>query len=592
MEDIKKKVLLVDDEEKILNLIEKALEPDKSIYDVLKAKSAEEALDILKKDRHIVLIVTDIRMAGMTGLDLYGIVRQEYPDVMVIIMTAHKNEEVLKEIQASGCLHFIEKPFKNEHIKGLILEILTRSNEGFIGTLKNIKLIDIIQMCCLSSGSIDIHVSKDDKKGIICIRTGEIVHANCDDDYGENAFFEILGWNGGRFETQVETQIDKKSIEKGWEYLLLEAARIEDELQRTNTEVKMEDTKTSYHDNGNIRVMIVDDSHMMRRIIKEALDSDKMIDVVGVAKNGEEALGKLDELKPDLITLDANMPVMDGNTTLKYIMIKDPCPVSIISNMDSDTQNNIVNFLRLGAVDFISKSSIKKDTHSQQQLIKRVKLAASAKISKFKRFREPKILLKGTTLYKEDDTCEKLIVVNSGAGGYSELIHLISKLPEETDACVVVLQTMPLELKNHLAKYLDERSMLSVQPLVSNSKLIRGRCYVGVNGCSLQLIKEKGTYHLIVDEDVKGNGNTLHAFDNFLSDVADSFNRHVKVGLLSGADVGDMKGLKRINENNGTIIVQELNSCMIPYSLESVVNAKLADQVSGSDEIVQKLIAP
>ncbi|MBW1812758.1 MAG: response regulator [Deltaproteobacteria bacterium] len=589
MENNKKKVLLVDDEEQILNLIVASLEPDKDTYDVLMANSGEEALEILKKEKSISVIVTDIKMTGMTGLDLYGVVREEYPDAMVIIMTGHKTEEVLKEVQASGCMHFIEKPFKNGHIKRLISELINRSDEGFVGTMKNIHLTDLIQMCCLSSEDIDIHVRKDDKKGIIYITQGEIVHAICDDEEGEKAFFGILGWTGGRFETQVATQVEKSSIEKGWQYLLMEGARKADEMKRRNAADEANNQQPLSHENGKIRVMIVDDSQMMCRIIKEALISDESIEVVGMAKNGEEALEKLEELKPDLITLDVNMPVMDGNTTLKYIMIKDPCPVSIISNIGSEAQLNILEFLRLGAVDFISKSSIKKDKQSQQQFIERVKLAASAKISKFKRFREPKIVCKENVPYKENGVCERIVIVNSGTGGYSEFINLISLLPERTDACVVALQTMPLELRSPLAEYLDKRSMMKVMPLDTEVKLTKGRCYMGVNGSSIQLKNENGNYHLIVEDNLEKDGVDICSFDNFLSDVAKSLNDCVQVALLSGAEIGDMEGLKSIKEKNGKILVQELNSCMVPYTLEDVVKAELAEQEAGAAEIVGKI---
>ena len=117
-----------------------------------------------------------------------------------------------------------------------------------------------------------------------------------------------------------------------------------------------------------LRVLIVDDSAVMCRALTEMLSSEEGIHVVGTARNGEEALEQIDRVRPDLITLDVNMPVMDGSTALKHIMIRNPCPVVIVSAVSQRRESNILNFLLLGAVDYIQKP-VRGEAMARQRLI-------------------------------------------------------------------------------------------------------------------------------------------------------------------------------------------------------------------------------
>ena len=463
------------------------------------------------------------------------------------------------------------------------------NDTGFAGTLKNIYLNDVIQMCCLSAINMAICVTKGSKKGTIFIKDGLVIHAICGNIEGEKAFYRIMGWENGSFETLGMLSVPKPTINKNVQSLLMEAARIADEQARQiNMPCKYEDKPGQ---SRICRVLIVDDSQMMCRILTDILSSDKDIVVAGTAKNGEEALKKIDELMPDLITLDVNMPVMDGSTTLKYIMINSPCPVVIISNISGGTHADVLDFLRLGAVEFIKKPTKTEDmTEQKQRLTEVVKTAASARISNFRRARSPGVLVKKRSESLGRSYCGKMVVLNSGAGGYAELIRLIPMLPTAPDSYLVVLQSMPIEFVSPLSDYLDTRSNMDILPIQAGAKLFGGRCYIGTNNYPLIFSPKEGCYSILTGDDLPYSDKKGNCFDYFLHSIADLYSGRVMVALLSGADTGDLSGLGHIKENNGRIIVQEVSSCMVSYPLEKAIRAGLVDKEADTDEIKDQII--
>ena len=582
-----KKVLIVDDDTGLLGLLSESLSVDNDKYTVLTAESGTEALEILLREE-IFLVVSDIKMPGITGLHLLTKIRAEYPQVKVILMTGFSSEEIRSQVKDNGCLHFLEKPFSTDYLIDLVREQIGIKDKGFEGTLKNVQLTDLIQMCCMSYLSMAISVKKGSEKGQIYFKDGDIIHAECEDSAGEDAFYKILTWENGSFETIDVVTAQKATIEKNYQYLLLEGLRRIDEKaikDDVGDEEQEEEILFSLLDDT-IRVLIVDDSPMMCRILSDILASDEEIEVVGTAGNGEEALKKIGELEPDLITLDVNMPVMDGSTALKHIMIKSPCPVVIISSVGNSSQMNVIDFLCLGAVDFIKKP-VKNDHFMQQQMMitKRIRLVAKAKINNFRRAKTALVLSEKDDKSDENLPCDRLVVLHSGAGGYTELIKTVSILPGDLNACIILLQTMPSEFIIPFTEYIDKRSRATILPLQNNSPLLGGRCYVGTSEYSLKLNSLGERYFLRSESEVSKSGQT----DKFLKSIADYYAKDVLIALMSGADVGDLDGLRNIKEKNGRIIAQKLNSCMVPYPIEKAIEAGLVDQEASYVEIAGQI---
>lgn len=224
-----KKVLIVDDEETLTWSMAKSLSKDKDKYEVLVANNGKEAINILNRHK-IDLVISDIRMPDINGLDLLLKIRKEYPQTKVIIMTAYGSSEIHKEANRRGSLFYIEKPFEISDIRRIILDLIGKK-KGFQGKVIGLQLTDIIQMNCLSRLTTALIITRDGEKGIIYLNEGEIVHAECGEKKGTEAFYTILSWQEGEFVSNIGVLPPVQTIYQSWEHLLVEAMRRNDEIR-------------------------------------------------------------------------------------------------------------------------------------------------------------------------------------------------------------------------------------------------------------------------------------------------------------------------------------------------------------------------
>jgi len=224
-----KRVLIVDDEEDLTWSISKHLSKDKDKYDLAAVNSATAALDVLSQVP-VELVVSDIRMPEMSGLDLLMEIRKNYPETKVIIMTAYGSSEIQQEANERGCFKYIEKPFELHELRQLVLDGI-EDKIGFEGKVSDMLLSDLVQFNCLGRLTNALHVQKDNYHGAIFFEEGNIVHAYVEDVEGEEAFFEILSWEGGGFSIDRDTKAEKETILKGWQTLMLEALKRVDEIR-------------------------------------------------------------------------------------------------------------------------------------------------------------------------------------------------------------------------------------------------------------------------------------------------------------------------------------------------------------------------
>jgi CheY-like chemotaxis protein len=222
-----KKVLIVDDEETLTWSMSKSLSKDKDKYEVIVANNGREALNLLKKNK-IDLVISDIRMPDINGLDLLVTVKKEYPQTKVIIMTAYGSYDVQKEANRRGSLFYVEKPFEISDIRKIIIDLIGKE-KGFRGKLFGLQLTDIIQMNCLGRLTTALIITRDGEKGVIYLNEGQIIHAECGDQKGADAFYKILSWQEGEFVSNVGFIPPIQTIYQNWEHLLVEAMRKNDE---------------------------------------------------------------------------------------------------------------------------------------------------------------------------------------------------------------------------------------------------------------------------------------------------------------------------------------------------------------------------
>jgi len=226
-----KRVLVVDDEADMLWMLQRNLNKDMKDVEILAAESGEEALSILS-DKKVNLVISDINMPGMNGLDLLLEINNRYPQTGVIIMTAYPSNTYENQAMLGGSLRFIEKPFDIKDMRQIVQDTLN-AEEGFQGTVDGIDLMDIVQFNGLARATAALKVTTaNNNEGMIFFKNGNVVHAMCDSESGESAFFKIISFQGGSLQNIRGVEPPVMSIKKSLESLLMEAASRSDEQEK------------------------------------------------------------------------------------------------------------------------------------------------------------------------------------------------------------------------------------------------------------------------------------------------------------------------------------------------------------------------
>src|SRR5690349_19144334 len=222
-----------------------------------------------------------------------------------------------------------------------------------------------------------------------------------------------------------------------------------------------------------IRVLVVDDSAFMRRVIGEAIASQADMELVGTANNGLAALLKVEQLQPDVVTLDVEMPEMDGLTALRHLMARYPRPVVTLSSLTQEGAATTLRALSIGAVDFVGKpsGSISMDFHRvREELLHKVRIAATARVRQrpavaTEPVRQPSLAPRPPlhTLSRGASSFERLVVIGSSTGGPRALGTVVPALPRDGSTAYLIVQHMPAGFTKSLADRLDSSSELSVR---------------------------------------------------------------------------------------------------------------------------------
>lgn len=227
MSENHKRVLIVDDEEDLTWTLSKKLSKDSDLFELYCMNSGREAIDLLNQ-MPFDLVITDVRMPEVSGLDLLVEIKQLYPATKVVIMTAYGSSDVQKAANTRGCFSYIEKPFEINELRQLILDAI-REKKGFKGSVSDFQLSDIIQLNCLGRLTSALKLNSEGEEGLICFQDGNIVHAETRHLEGEAAFYHIMSWPAGEFQVLRNYSPTRESITKGWQSLLLESLRRVDE---------------------------------------------------------------------------------------------------------------------------------------------------------------------------------------------------------------------------------------------------------------------------------------------------------------------------------------------------------------------------
>jgi two-component system chemotaxis response regulator CheB len=342
------------------------------------------------------------------------------------------------------------------------------------------------------------------------------------------------------------------------------------------------------------RVVVIDDSSFMRKTLTSILESDQTIEVVGHGKNGLDGIDKIKELKPDVITLDIDMPVMDGMTALKHVLIENPVPIVVVSSM---TNNGEVTFntLRLGVVDFIPKpsGSISVDMETQKaHLLERVKMAASVTMDNIKRVKVQTHDRKASDAGSQVFSPKSIVTLGASSGEHLSTIRILSHLPEDFPATVIVMFDVSSNIISSFSECINRFSKLPVAEISTPRELKKGHCYITSTDRSIKLLQDDLGRVLI-----ESAHQIDYPIDNMFYEAVEIYNEHVIGILLRGAGKDGIEGLAEIKRNYGTTIISDtscsLYNCQTSYAKDSdiadMIDRDIADMVLSCSEIADKL---
>lgn len=346
------------------------------------------------------------------------------------------------------------------------------------------------------------------------------------------------------------------------------------------------------------RILIVDDSAFMRRVIKDILMKDNDLEVIGHARNGKDALEKLADLKPDVITLDVEMPIMDGIETLKQIINLYPnIPVVMLSGLTQLGADMTMKALEIGAVDFIEKpkSIFNMDADDKkEEIIQKVKVASKVKLNVQKKIvkilNTPKKHIKLAGNYNQNSTFSNLVSIGTSTGGPRALQSIIPNIPQEINASIVVVQHMPREFTKSLANRLNSMSQINVKEAEDGEILEKGYCYIAPGDYHMTVIERSGgKLHIKLNHEEKVSGHRPSV--DVMMDSVSKISGYKKLGIILTGMGGDgAKGIKKIRENKGFTIAQDEESCVVFGMPKVAINKGAIDKVLPLDKIVYEII--
>jgi CheY-like chemotaxis protein len=567
---------------------------------------------------------------------------------------------------------------------------LQSNSQGFSGTI-NLQLTDLIQMVCLSRSDITILVKSSKGSGKIFVKDGQICHVQTEVLEGEPALFQLFQWKDGQFEVLPFEGVDVTSVDKSWEYLILEAMRLRDEeasvrvaespledfdvesstagelVEQDPTELRLaldkvlsssepsevagcmhsasvqliegvlsspEEEEEGFQEKSlddpitaergragldgeypgvrvpgeldagidkafditdpahrlelppkaasneipvqphvildtRVRILVVDDSSFFARQLKRTLEADPNIQVVGTAKNGKECLEFL-AAQPavDLITLDVQMPVMKGDTTLKNIMIRHPIPVLMISSFQTESLSKIFEFLQVGAIDFISKPEAQEDiVFYGKRLRDVVKRAARSEVSHFKRWRKPKTTSPCSSDF--DPSADRVLVILGAEGAYMDWFRL--PLPHLCrHGLVVGLQKISDLFVGRFCQLIEEGTCAKTQPLWHSEWVSPGKFYFGNGGLNAEMKLLSGPLSLGIEVASSDGLSWYEGAQLCLKQLAGQARERMSVYFLSGAHCLEPEVIEDLAGHGAQMILSPQDTVMCTDLVESI----------------------
>jgi two-component system chemotaxis response regulator CheB len=332
-----------------------------------------------------------------------------------------------------------------------------------------------------------------------------------------------------------------------------------------------------------IRVLVVDDSALMRKLIPQMLAADESIEVVGTAMDGSFCLKKIEELKPGVVTLDLEMPGMNGIDALKEIMRRQPLPVIVFSSHSTEGASVTMKALGLGAFDFVPKprDAAAHMAETARELIAKVKAAAECKL-------KPRMLSgvppKPVKLPVSAAAPNKVVAIGVSTGGPQALEYVLSQLPGDFPGAITVVQHMPGGFTDMFARRLDEVCPLRVKEAQSGDLLQPGRVLICPGNRHMKVRRLPMGDVVALSDEPRVNGHRPSA-DVLLRSVAEQFKTQAVGVLMTGMGDDGAEGLGAVKKEGGMTLAQSEESCVVYGMPKAAIERGYAIRVVGLDNI-------
>lgn len=354
------------------------------------------------------------------------------------------------------------------------------------------------------------------------------------------------------------------------------------------------------------KILVIDDSAFMRRVISDIINSDSRCETIGTAKNGKDGLEKIKKLNPDVVTLDIEMPIMTGLEMLEQLK-KENINVSVIvmSTLAEEGKKETIRALELGAIDFVKKP---KNIFKVNTEVMRVKLIdkllmASNIMSKQVSSKIPSTHKKNKQIYKPlisrirnttTNSSSKLVALGCSTGGPRALQYVLPYLPKDLDAGIVIVQHMPAGFTKSLAERLNQLSEIDVKEAQDNDIIEKGKAYIAPGDYHMIVVqdnKDELVIKLLKEEPYKGHRPAVDIMMNSLLDIN---NVQLTGVIMTGMGMDGSDGLNNLKNNNGIhIIAQDEETCVVYGMPKAVVSKGIADEIVPlqliSDSITKKV---
>lgn len=345
-----------------------------------------------------------------------------------------------------------------------------------------------------------------------------------------------------------------------------------------------------------IKILVIDDSAVMRHLLTDILNQDDGIEVVGTAQDPIFAMNKIRSLRPDVITLDVEMPRMDGLTFLQELMSTNPVPVVMVSALTRRGCETTLKALELGAVDYVSKPVIDVSNgiiNLAGEIVRKVRIAAKARVRiSQKSGAGSQGIIKKSSFSAHDSqlavTTDKIIAIGASTGGTQAIASIITCLPESTPGMVIV-QHMPPLFTRSFSERLNSISRIDVKEAQTGDRVLRGTALIAPGDKHMTVRRDGAMYYVDISDGALVNF-VRPSVDVLFSSVAKCAGKNAAGVILTGMGEDGARGLREMKQAGAFTIAQDELSSVVFGMPKKAIEIGAATQISSLDGIPQKIL--